>query len=90
MTPLRSQTDNEEFARRGDELYDREVEPTLGRDHVGKFVVIDIDTGDFEVGSDEVEVSDRLLERRPNAQVWLRRVGLRYARRFGSRFRTAA
>jgi hypothetical protein len=29
--------------------------------------------------------SDRLLALVPNAQVWLRRVGSRYARRFGAR-----
>jgi len=35
--------------------------------------------------SDEVAVSDRLLARQPEAQMWMRRVGSREVRRFGPR-----
>jgi len=75
----------EEFARRGDEIYERAVRPHVGEDDLGKFVVIDIETDDFEVDADELAASDRLLARNPDAQVWLTRVGSRYARRFGPR-----
>lgn len=75
----------EEFARRGDEIYERYVLPHVGADDEGKFVVIDIETGAYEVDGDEIVASDRLLARNPDAQVWLRRVGSRYARRFGPR-----
>lgn len=78
----------EEFARRGDEIYEREIVFRLGPDDEGKFVVIDIETGAYEVDRDEIVASDRLFARRPDAQVWLRRVGSRYARRFGRRRRT--
>lgn len=67
----------EEFARRGDEIYERAVRPHVGEDDLGKFVVIDIETDDFEVDADELAASDRLLARNPNAQVWLTRVGSR-------------
>lgn len=36
-------------------------------------------------GADELAASDRLLTRSPDAQVWLVRIGSRYAYRFGSR-----
>ena len=42
---------------------------------------------EFARRGDEIAASDRLLARRPDAQVWLRRVGSRYARRFGQRHR---
>jgi hypothetical protein len=77
----------EEFARRGDEIYERVVRPHLGADDLGKFVVIDIETGDFEMDVDELAASDRLLARNPEAQVWLTRAGSRYAYRFGPRQR---
>ncbi len=77
----------EEFARRGDEIYERDIVSHLGPDDEGKFVVIDIETGAYEVVRDEIVASDRLFARRPDAQVWLRRVGSRYARRFGRRRR---
>jgi hypothetical protein len=73
----------EEFARRGDEIYENRVLPRVGNADQGKFVVIDIETGDFEMDRDELAASDRLLARNPGAQCWMRRVGLSYTRRFG-------
>ena len=70
----------EEFARRGDELYEQAICPHLTAEDEGKFVVIDIDTGAYEMDMDELAASDRLLARYPTAQVWLRRVGSRYVR----------
>jgi hypothetical protein len=73
----------EEFARRGDEIYEREVAPRLRPEDAGKYALIDIETGDYEVDRDELAASDRLFARKPDAQIWFRRVGSRYARRFG-------
>ncbi|MBI2172025.1 MAG: hypothetical protein HYU30_08430 [Chloroflexi bacterium] len=73
----------EEFSRRGEEFYDRKVRPHIVEGDKGKFVAIDIETGDYEIDADELAASDRLLEHHHNAQVWLIRVGSRYVRRFG-------
>ena len=70
----------EEFARRGDEIYDRDIRPHIEPADEGKFVVIDIETGEYEVDQDELAASDRLLARRLDAQMWTRRIGSRYAR----------
>ena len=75
----------EEFARRGDEIYERTVLPRLKPGDDGKFVAIDIQTEAFEIDRDEFAASDRLLAKNPNAQTWLKRVGSRYVRRFGPR-----
>jgi hypothetical protein len=80
----------EEFARRGDEIYERDICPHLKAEDEGKFVVVDIETGAYEIDADELAASDRLSARHPNAQMWLMRVGSRYVRRFGSRDRSAA
>lgn len=90
MAAIRPRYSKEEFARRGDEIYERDIHSQLGPDDEGKFVVIDIETGAYEVDRDEIVASDRLLARRPDAQVWLRRVGSRYARRFGALHRATA
>ena len=73
----------EEFARRGDDIYEREPRPVLEMGNEGKFVVIDIETGTYEVDTSELAASDRLVARVPNAQIWLRRIGTHYAHRFG-------
>jgi hypothetical protein len=75
----------EECARRGDEIYDHQIHSQVDPTDAGKFVLIDIETGDYEIDLDELAASDRLLGRRPDAQVWMRRVGSPYARRFGPR-----
>jgi hypothetical protein len=81
----------EEFARRGDEIYDRDIFPELKPEDKGKLVAIDIETGDYEIDRDELEACDRLSDRRPDAQIWLRRVGSHYVYRFGgSRYRKVA
>jgi hypothetical protein len=80
----------EEFAQRGDEIYERNIRPHIEAGNEGKFVVIDIETGAYEIDVDELAASDRLLARYPEAQIWLRRVGSRYVRRFGSYQRSLA
>ena len=52
-----------------------------------KFVVIDVETEDFEIDGDARAAFDRLLERKPDARgrTWLRRVGSRSAYHFGGR-----
>lgn len=76
----------EEFARRGDEIFERDIAPHLGEEDPTEFIVIDIESGAYEIDNDELAASDRLLARKPDAQVWLRRVGSRYARHFGPRY----
>jgi hypothetical protein len=65
----------EETARRGREIYARVVRPTLTEADVGKFVVVDIESEDFELGTDILTTAHRLFERRPDAQNWGERVG---------------
>ena len=73
----------EEFARRGDEIYERELRTLQETENEGKFVAIDIESGTYEVDANELAASDRLRARVPTAQIWLRRIGSRYAHRFG-------
>lgn len=80
----------EEFARRGDEIYERDIRLHLTANDEGKFVVLDIETGGYEIDADELAASDRLLARHPDAQMWLIRIGSRYVRRFGPRDRSMA
>jgi hypothetical protein len=77
----------DEFARRGDEIYDQRIGPSLEQTSKGKFVAIDIETGEFEVDASEMAATDRLLARIPDAQIWFRRIGSKFARRFGPRSR---
>ena len=65
----------EELARLGSEVFDRHVRPALRPEDDGKFVAIDIDTGDHEIDEDDYSAVMRLRTRRPAAEIWLGRVG---------------
>lgn len=73
----------EELALLGSEVFDRQVRPALRPEDDGKFVAIDIGTGDHEIDEDDYAAVTRLRTRRPLAEVWLGRVGSASRRRTG-------
>ena len=75
----------EEFRRRGDAIYEERIKEVLEPEHIGKFVAIDIETGEWETDSDDYQASEKLLQRIPDAQVWLKRAGYDYVHRIGGR-----
>jgi len=85
MASTKRRYSKEEFARRGDAIYERDVRPHLKPEDDGKFVAIDIESGAYEMDEDEMAADDRLHARLPQAQVWMVRVGSRYVHRFGGR-----
>lgn len=87
---IQDELSDEELARLGDEIYDRDIAPHLKEEDKGKYVHIDVVSGDYEIDRSEIAASKRLRSRRPDAQIWFRRVGSRYARRFGFRPRKTA
>jgi hypothetical protein len=50
----------EEFARRGEAIFERDIRPHLKPGHDEVFVLIDIETGAYEIDADELRASDRL------------------------------
>lgn len=79
----------EEFAQRGDDLYENQIKSQIEAGNNGKVVAIDLETGDFEVDKSEIAACDRLEARHPDAQIWIVRIGSRYIRRFGGRIKSS-
>jgi hypothetical protein len=75
----------EEFAGRGDALYETQIRPQVEAGNQGKIVAIDIETGAFEVADEIVTASDLLLSKYPDAQTWFIRIGHRAVYHFGAR-----
>jgi hypothetical protein len=50
MTVRRPRYSKEEFARRGNEIYERQIRPQVEVGNRGKTVAIDIETGAYEMG----------------------------------------
>jgi hypothetical protein len=71
-----------EIAERGQALYDQlraQVEPG----NLGKFMVIDIETGEYEIDRNELVALNRLKAKRPDGPRYLLRVGYRAAYHIG-------
>ena len=76
----------EETARRGDEIYERDIKPTLTDDQHGSYVSIDIDSGCWTIADTLRGAIDELYEQRPEVvDVWSLRVGYRTLHHFGGR-----
>ena len=65
----------DELARLGTEIFDSRIRPSLGPADDGKFVAIDVRTGDYEIDEDDYDAVSRLRARNPQADAWLARAG---------------
>ena len=73
----------EEHARKGLDLYEREIRGKVEAGNSGKVVAIDVDTGAFELGDGVLDAAQKLMAHHPDAQIWFVRIGHRGVHRFG-------
>ena len=85
MTLRQPRYSKDEFARRGNEIYESQVRQQVEEDNYGKLVAIDIETGSYEIADTPIAAVDLLYERYPDAQPWVIRIGHQSVYRFGSR-----
>jgi hypothetical protein len=87
MTSTKRRYNKEEFAHRGDTIYEGTIRPQLSSGDKGKFAAIDIESGIYELDVDELGACHKLRARVPDAQIWMVRVGSRSVHHFGGRDR---
>lgn len=69
-------TERSETDRRGTEIYERHIKPTLGQDQHGHYVSIDVDSGGWAIADTRLGAVNDLYARYPDAcDVWSLRVG---------------
>jgi hypothetical protein len=76
----------EEVAARGEAIYAERIRAEAEAAHQGEFIVVDIETGDYEVDRDDLAATKRALSKHPNAVLYGLRVGSPAAYRLGGRF----
>jgi hypothetical protein len=74
----------DDVARRGRQLYERRIRAKVEDEHAGKFLVVDVTTGEYEVAEDDLQASDRALARNPDAVLYGLRIGEPAAYRIGA------
>ena len=77
---------SKEVASRGEEIYKREIRDKVESKHKGKFLAIDIETGEYEMNTDDLVATKRLLAKQPNAVVYGLQIGFPTAYRIGGHF----
>ena len=67
----------------GRAIYREKIRPLVHPQHKGKLLVIDLETGDYEMDYSSAQARDRLEERNPECFTYTVRVGFRAAFHFG-------
>ena len=74
----------EEIARRGEEIYARDLRARLEtEENRGKFLIIDIATGAYEIDREDLAATERLLARHPHTMTYGLRIGYEAAYELG-------
>lgn len=74
----------EEIVRLGREIYEHEIREKLEPEHDGEFVVVDVESGSYEVAADGITAARRIREKNPEAILCFLRVGSPTAYRIGA------
>jgi hypothetical protein len=76
---------HEDVAIIAEQLYENNIRAKVesAENNIGKMVIIDIETGDYEIDKNGLQASKRLNERHPNARLFGIRIGYNVAASFG-------
>jgi hypothetical protein len=75
--------DLDELARRATEFYDRELRKKVETpENIGKILVLDVESGDYEIDETGIETSRRLQAKHPGASLFAFRIGYKTVESF--------
>ena len=78
----------EEVSQRGQKWYNRQIRAHIETlDNIGKIVVIDVETGDYEIDSDGLTANKRALAKHPDGAFYGVRVGYDAVESLGGKWR---
>jgi hypothetical protein len=77
---------SKEVESQGEAIYEQQIRDKVEPKDKGKFLVIDIETGEYEIDYDDLLATKRMLARFPNAVLYGLRIGFPSAYRLGGRF----
>jgi len=73
-----------ERIKRADLIYERQLREKLERDHKGEVIAIEISSGDFFLGKNEIEAYEKGIEKYPAKTFVYKRVGYKATHFVGS------
>lgn len=76
--------ERESIGDQGEALYASQIRDSVETDaNIGKMIIIDVDTGDYEIDPTGIEAAHHLHAKRPNARLYGIRIGYLTAESFG-------
>lgn len=79
------QYSTEEIVRRGKALYEQQLRAQVEAGNSGKVLVINVETGEYEMDKDHLAASDRAAAKYPGAPLYAMRIGSPALGRLGAR-----
>jgi hypothetical protein len=83
LPTTKSRRSLDELAALGGDIFDKRIRPALRPEDDGKFVAVDVESGDYEIDEDDYAAVARLRSRKPAADIWLMRAGFPTTYRMG-------
>ena len=81
---LQAKYSSEEVVQRGQQLYDTQIRNLVESAHRGEFLVLDIESGEYEMDTDDIAASKRAKAKHPNGILYALRVGFPATYRLGA------
>ena len=75
---------SDEVASRGESIYVNQIRDKVNPEHKGKYLVIDIESGEYVINDDDLAATKKLLASHPDAVIYGLRIGYPSAYRIGS------
>jgi hypothetical protein len=72
-----------DIEQRGETIFTNSIRPRITKADEGKFVVIDVTSGDYEIDPDHVKALERMLVHHPGDSLYSIRIGSEAAYKLG-------
>jgi hypothetical protein len=79
----------DEIVARGKEIYENQLKSKLESQNFGKFLVIDIETGEYEMDEDDLSAAVRAYKKNPNGARYEMQIGYPVSGTIGNAFLSA-
>jgi hypothetical protein len=66
---------SKERIKKADQIYERQLKEKLEKEHRGKIVAIEIASGDFFLGNNEIEAYEKAIQKYPDKTFVYKRIG---------------
>jgi len=75
----------EDIAEKGEQIYDTQLRDLLEPDYTGKFVAIDVHSGDYAIADTILGAANGLTAKRPASENYIMKIGYSTAVAMGAR-----